>query len=98
MSEFQLKNSSLHPERSATSASPLQESFIRLQQAEQLRQRGKLDQAQAICESLVQLHPDYTGALHTLGLVLGDKEKHLQALEYLVRAAMLNPRSWTTLT
>jgi len=98
MSEFQLKNLSWQPGRPAAPPNPLQESFIRLQQAEQLRQRGKLDQAQAICESLVQRHPDYAGALHTLGLVLGDKENHAEALGYLVRATMLNPRSWMTLT
>jgi len=98
MPEFQLGSLSPRPEGPAASASPLQDSFIRLQQAERLRQQGSLDQAQAICESLVQHHPDYAGALHTLGLVLGDKENHLEALGYLVRAAMLDPRSWMTLT
>jgi tetratricopeptide (TPR) repeat protein len=43
-------------------------------------------------------YPDYAGALHMLGLVLADKENQQQALDCLVRAAMLNPRSWTTLT
>jgi tetratricopeptide (TPR) repeat protein len=80
------------------SENSLQESFIRLQQAEQLRQRGRFDDAQSLCESLLQHHPDYAGALHTLGLIAGDREDHQQALNYLVRAAMLNPHNWMTLT
>jgi tetratricopeptide (TPR) repeat protein len=80
------------------SENSLQESFIRLQQAEQLRQRGRFDDAQSICESLLQHHPDYAGALHTLGLIAGDREDHQQALSHLVRAAMLNPHNWMTLT
>jgi len=82
----------------ASGSNPLQDSFMRLKEAEQLRQQGKLDRAQRICESLVREHPEYMGALHTLGLVLADKHNYLHALTYLVRAAMLNPRSWTTLT
>jgi Flp pilus assembly protein TadD len=77
---------------------PLQDSFIRLEQAEQLRQQGKLDRAQRICESLLREHPDYMVALHTLGLIYADKKNYEQALNCLVRAAMLNPRSWSTLT
>ena len=77
---------------------PLQDSFIRLEEAEQLRQQGKLDRAQRICETLVREHPDYMAALHTLGLVLADKKNYEQALNRLFRAAMLNPRSWSTLT
>src|SRR5438067_5395984 len=38
------------------------------------------------------------GALHTLGLVYADKGNYQRALDNLVRAAMLNPRSWNTLT
>lgn len=79
-------------------SNPLQESFIKLEQAEQLRQQGKLDRAQRICESLLREHPDYMVALHTLGLVYADKKNYEQALNCLVRAAMLNPRSWSTLT
>jgi Flp pilus assembly protein TadD len=72
--------------------------FIRVDQAKQLRQQKKLDRAQRICESLVREHPDYVAALHTLGLVPADKENCEQALNYPVRAAMLNPRAWATLT
>lgn len=77
---------------------PLQDSFIKLEQAEQLRKQGKLDRAQRICESLLREHPDYMVALHTLGLIYADKKNFSQALNCLVRATMLNPRSWATLT
>jgi tetratricopeptide (TPR) repeat protein len=77
---------------------PVQDSFLRLEQAEQLRQQGKLDRAQRICESLVREYPDYMAAQHTLGLVLADQNNYGRALNHLMRAAMLNPRSWNTLT
>ena len=81
-----------------TTATVFQDSFLRVQQAEALRQHGRFDQAEAICKSLVRSCPDYVAALHTLGLVLADQERHRDALIYLVRAVMLNPRSWTALT
>jgi tetratricopeptide (TPR) repeat protein len=76
----------------------LQDSFVRVQQAEASRQHRRFDQAQAICESLLRSYPDYVAALHTLGLVLADQERHRDALSYLVRAVMLNPHGWTALT
>jgi tetratricopeptide (TPR) repeat protein len=98
MTEYRVGDGLSGSERAVKSASSLQESFVRLQQAEQLRQRGRFDDAQSLCESLLQHHPDYAGALHTLGLIAGDREDHQQALNYLVRASMLNPRNWMTLT
>jgi tetratricopeptide (TPR) repeat protein len=98
MTEYRVGDGLSGSERAVKSASSLQENFIRLQQAEQLRQRGRFNDAQSICESLLQHHPDYAGALHTLGLIAGDREDHQQALNYLVRAAMLNPHNWMTLT
>ena len=98
MTGYQVGDELSGSERVMSAASSLQESFIRLQQAEQLRQRGRFDDAQSICKSLLQSHPDYAGALHTLGLIAGDREDHQQALNYLVRAAMLNPHNWMTLT
>jgi Flp pilus assembly protein TadD len=80
------------------SKDPLRNSFNRLKQAEELRLAGKLDAAQAICDQLVREYPDYWAAFHTLGLILVDKNNNEQALNYLVRAAMLDPRSWSTLT
>lgn len=81
-----------------TPSDPLRETREQLEQAEQLRQSGELDRAQAICEPLVVRYGDYFGALHTLGLIYADKGNYPMALGFLVRAAMLNPRSCTTLT
>jgi tetratricopeptide (TPR) repeat protein len=77
---------------------PLQDSLMRLEQAEKLRQQGKLDRAQKICDTLLREHPDYMAALHTLGLIYADKKNYQQALNCLVRAVMLNPHSCSTLT
>src|SRR5688572_16170056 len=77
---------------------PLKAAYVKLDEAEQLRLQGRLDRAQKICDVLVREYPNYVGALHTLGLILADKRNPGQALNYLVRAAMLNPRSWMTLT
>ncbi|MFN0264384.1 tetratricopeptide repeat protein [Tepidamorphus sp. 3E244] len=69
-----------------------------MDEAEALRQQGKLIQAQRICETVLQRYPDYVGMLHTLGLVLADRGHFKQSLAPLVQAAMLNPRDWRTLT
>jgi tetratricopeptide (TPR) repeat protein len=81
---------------SVAMAEPLLETFKQLQQAEQLRQQRDFARAQSICESLLQRYPDYMGALHTLGLIFADQNNYDQALDCLVRAAMLNPQNWTT--
>src|SRR5690348_4366458 len=80
------------------SAKELNEAGASLQQAERLRQGREFSRAQAICEGLVRKYPDYMGALHTLGLVFGDQNNYDAALGCLVRAVMLNPHSWPTLT
>jgi len=69
-----------------------------MEQAEAFRQQGKLDRAEAVCSDLLRRHPDYVAALHTLGLIYGDKGDHKRAVGPLFRAAMLNPQSWRTLT
>lgn len=79
-------------------AGEVEEAFRLLQQAEKLRARGELDRARTVCEPLVHRYPDYFGALQTLGLIYADKGQHPQALGCLVRASMLNPRSWQALT
>jgi tetratricopeptide (TPR) repeat protein len=76
---------------------PLQAAFIKLEEAERLRLEGKLKRAHAICAELLRKHPEYMAALHTLGLIYAGMDDHQQALNCLVRAAMLNPRSLTTL-
>jgi len=98
VSQFQFKVTASPPRKVTVPFNPLQDSFVKLEQADQLRQQGKLDRAQAICESLVHHHPNYFGALHTLGLIYADKKNYQRALDCLVRAAMHNPRSWTTFT
>lgn len=80
------------------SSDPSLEAFRQLEKAEALRLRGELDRAQTLCEPLVARHPDYYGALYTLGLIYADKGQAPQALGCLVRAVMLNPRSWKALT
>jgi tetratricopeptide (TPR) repeat protein len=79
-------------------ADPLTDTFQQLERVEALRQRGQLDQARTACELLVARHPEYFGALYTLGLIYADKGHYPQALGCLVRAVMLNPQSWKALT
>ena len=79
-------------------ANPLLTARKKLEQAEALRQAGKLAPAQKLCEAILKHFPDYVGALHTQGLILADRGKYTEALSYLVQAAMHNPRDWTTLT
>jgi tetratricopeptide (TPR) repeat protein len=72
---------------------PLEDSFAQLQEATQLLQQRKFEQAQAICEALVRRYPNYVGALYTLGLVFSDQNQNEHALDCLVRASMLSPRN-----
>jgi tetratricopeptide (TPR) repeat protein len=85
-----------------TSAPPLPEKARQpreqLEDADRLRQQGKLDRAEAICGALIRRHPDYVAALHTLGLVYLDKRNYGRALDCLIRASMLDPDNWMTLT
>ena len=81
-----------------TPNNPLQDAFIRLEQAEQYRLAGKYNRAQKICMDLIKEHSDYVAALHTLGLVHAAMDNHEQALNCLTRAAMHNPRNIPTLT
>lgn len=96
MSEFQ-GNTNSRPRQEAV-ADLLQEAHAKLQQAERLRQQGQYQQARAICESLLEQHPDYADVLHTFGLIFADQELHEDALDHLIRALMQNPRNWKTLT
>jgi Flp pilus assembly protein TadD len=69
-----------------------------LEEADRLRQQGKLDRAEALCFPLASRHPGYVAALHTLGLIYLDKGNYERALDCLVRASMLDPTSWMSLT
>jgi len=98
MSNKTLVGSSNRRNEEKRPTNPLREARKQLERAEQLRQAGKLVQAQKVCEEVLKRYPDYVGILHTLGLVLADKRQYAQALPYLVQAAMLNPHDWKTLT
>lgn len=78
--------------------SPLLQAHSRLREAERQRQAKALDEAEAICAQLLKVHPDYVGALQTLGLVHADRREHETARQHLSRAAMLSPRDWKILT
>ena len=82
----------------APNSNPLREAREQLEQAEALRLERKFDRAETICNALVRRHPDYFGALHTLGLIYADKGDYRRAVVSLGEAAMLNPRSWLTQT
>jgi tetratricopeptide (TPR) repeat protein len=82
----------------ASASHPSQGVYEQLQKAESLRLQGHLDRAITLCQPLVGRYPDYYGALYTLGLIYADKGQYPQALGLLVRAVMLNPRSWKALT
>jgi Flp pilus assembly protein TadD len=69
-----------------------------LEEADRLRQQGKLDRAEALCYPLATRNPGYVAALHTLGLIYLDKGNYERALDCLVRAAMRDPTSWMSLT
>jgi len=69
-----------------------------IEEADRLRQQGKLDRAESICYPLTRRHPGYAAALHTLGLIYLDKQDFEGALDALVRASMAAPDNWMTLT
>jgi tetratricopeptide (TPR) repeat protein len=69
-----------------------------LEEADRLRQQGKLDRAEALCYPLASRNPGYVAALHTLGLIYLDKGSYERALDCLVRASMRDPTSWMSLT
>ena len=69
-----------------------------LEEADRLRQQGKLDRAEAICYPLARRYPGYVAAMHTLGLVYLDKGNFERALDWLIRASTLEPTDWMTLT
>ena len=96
MSEIRLKGLGGAGGNAPTSVNPLREAREQLEQAEGLRKQGKLDRAESILASLVRRYPDYFGAQHTLGLIFADRGNYRRAVEHLVQAAMLNPRSWMT--
>jgi tetratricopeptide (TPR) repeat protein len=98
MSDLRLREPSWTTGTTVDPVDPQRQAWAQLEEAERLRCLGQHDRARAICEPLVARYGDYFAALHTLGLIYYDKRDYPVALGLLVRAAMLNPRSWTTLT
>lgn len=76
----------------------LVETSKRLELAEKSRLAKQLDRAEAICRDLLKKHPNYVGALQTLGLTLADMQQYDLSCDYLARAASLNPKDWKVLT
>lgn len=79
-------------------AAEMEEARRQLEEAERLRQQGRLDRAESACHALTRRYPGYMAALHTLGLIHLDKRNYDRALDCLNRALMLDPQSWMTLT
>lgn len=69
-----------------------------LELAEKHRRGRQFDRAEALCRELLKKHPDYVGALQTLGLTLADTQRYDVSCDYLARAAALNPSDWKILT
>lgn len=80
------------------SIAEVQSSHQDLISAEHARAAGDLDGAQRICLGLLDRHPDYVGALSMLALTHMQRDAHDQALPLLVKASMLNPKDWVSLT
>ena len=77
--------------RTRDDSHPILRARAAVQDAERLRLAGKLDRAQSECAAVLRQYPDYVAALQTMGLVLADRSQYEKALDYLHRAAMLNP-------
>src|SRR5262245_1556705 len=76
----------------------IEQAFARLTEAETLRRSGDLGRAKALCEGLLRDHPDYAGALQTLGVIhLSMNDPH-QAFACFALAARLCPSDWINLT
>ncbi|MDP9137812.1 MAG: sulfotransferase [Pseudomonadota bacterium] len=64
----------------------------RLAEAETCRRRGDLGRAQSLCEALLKEHPDYVGALQTLGVIHLARKNHQQAFICFIQAVMHCPK------
>jgi tetratricopeptide (TPR) repeat protein len=69
-----------------------------LDQAERYRQSRNHAKARDICERLLKAHPDYSGALHTAGLVYADMGNRERSLQCLSKANAYCPGNPATLT
>ncbi|MFM8332285.1 MAG: tetratricopeptide repeat-containing sulfotransferase family protein [Candidatus Methylumidiphilus sp.] len=62
-----------------------------LRQAEQLRQSGRLQEAEALCRRLLQADPNHAPAYQTLSLIAHAVGKLGQAAEFMAKAVALAP-------
>lgn len=85
------------PLASSNSEHPMVTARRQLDEAEQLRRAGEHARARKLCEKLLQQHPDYYGALHTLGLTLADMGDFSGALGALSQAHAYFPEGTQTL-
>src|SRR6185295_5891088 len=70
----------------------LEAARARLAEAERCRVAGDLNRAQSLCEALLKDHPDYVGALQTLGVVELAMQNFVRALTCFHQAAIHCPR------
>ena len=62
-----------------------------LQQAVALHQAGRLQDAAALYQQILQAQPDHFDALHLLGVIFFQAGQNSQAVELIQRAILLNP-------
>jgi tetratricopeptide (TPR) repeat protein len=79
-----------------SSEHPLVFARKQLDEAERLRRSGKHASAKKLCQHLIDQHPDYFGALHTLGLILADMGDLKGALGALTQAHAYFPQGAQT--
>jgi tetratricopeptide (TPR) repeat protein len=92
------RNNSEWSETSAPTLKTIEDARTQLSRVDYYRRSGQLENAAKACEKLVSLHPDYSGALHMLGLIHMARDAYWPALYCLVRANMLSPLDWSILT
>lgn len=54
---------------------------------------GNLDQTKILLNNILKIHPKNFDALHLMGVVLGIKNQHKDALTYLTQAVKINPNN-----
>ena len=77
---------------------PIAAAHRSLMEAQNARRSGNSRKAIKICQQLLGTHPDYVGALHELGIAQMAEHNYRAALDSFIRATMLHPNDWTTLT
>ena len=71
-----------------------------LQQAIEFQQNGRLDEAQKLCQSLLQIHPNHPSALYLMGTIAYQSCQYSRAREMLEKAVSIQsdvPQYYNTL-